>query len=85
MHPRPPASVVREVDRFEVSADIACRQIQGTQAGNLKVRKILAYASPLPKDLFGGRADVVTPESKRKSLWIRSVRSRRPSRSGRLE
>ena len=37
----------------EVSADIACRQIERTQAGDLKVRKILAYASALAKDLFG--------------------------------
>src|ERR1700677_2505809 len=41
----------------EVSAHIPCCQIQGTQAGNLKVREILAYAPPLPKYLFCGRPD----------------------------
>ncbi len=41
----------------EVSADIARRQIQGAQAGNLEVRKILAYPPPLSKNLFCGCPD----------------------------
>src|ERR1035438_5300978 len=42
----------------KVSTDIACRQVQGTEAGNLKMRKILAHTSPFSKDLLGSRSDI---------------------------
>jgi hypothetical protein len=68
----------------KVSADIACRQIQGTQAGNLKVRKILAYAPPLPKDLFRGRPDGGHFRVEAKVFVDPRRQIQKASRSGRL-
>src|ERR1035438_865621 len=52
----------------KVSTDIACRHVQGTEAGNLKMRKILAHTSPFSKDLLGSRADI--RDSDRKSVVL---------------
>ena len=36
----------------KISADVPCGKVDGTKAGDLNVREILADASPFPKDLF---------------------------------
>ena len=43
--------------RSQVSTHVASRQIERTQAGDLKLRKILAHAPLLPENLFGRGAD----------------------------
>jgi len=74
----------------EVSTDIPCRQIQGTQARDLQVRKILAYPPSLAKDLFGSCANSgysrIEPKVSVDAVCeIQKALAQRPSASKRLE
>ena len=42
----------------KISADISSRKTDGTEARDLNVRKVLANASPFPKNLFNRRSHI---------------------------
>ena len=51
------ARLVGRRRRFEVAADVARRQAERAQAGDLQVGEVLADAAPLPEDVGDRRRD----------------------------
>ena len=68
--------------RAQITADIARRQAQRTQAGDAQMREILADAAPFFQTSSSGVATVVAVGSNLKSVKMRRVRSATPASSG---